>query len=131
MRRWLIIGAMSAIGLFPLSTFAEKGHDHEGHDAAKSKGSVVGEVVDVTCYLAHPDSGIGPEHAKCAASCINKGLPVAIKQGDTLYIATGANHNSANKMLSKYAAKQVRAKGEVKTLNGLNMIFVEEVEVVE
>lgn len=94
-------------------------------------GEIVGEVVDVSCYLSHGESGLGPKHAKCAASCIKKGLPVAIKQGDTLYLATGAHHSSPNKMLEKYAAKQVRVKGEIKQQDGLNMIFVEEVSLAE
>lgn len=93
--------------------------------------SVTGEVVDVTCYLAHPDSGIGPDHAKCAADCINKGLPVAIKQGDLLFIATGADHQSINKKLAPFAAKNVIATGKIKMRDGLHMIFVENVELEE
>ena len=51
-----------------------------------------------------------------------------VKSGKTLYIAVGSDHKPINKQLEKYAAKQVKATGQVKELDGLNMIFVENVE---
>src|SRR6516165_2873179 len=39
--------------------------------------TVTGEVLDMTCYIAHNLSGV--EHAKCAKECIKRGLPAGIK----------------------------------------------------
>ncbi len=37
--------------------------------------TVTGEVVDVSCYLAHGEKGRGEEHASCAAACAKAGGP--------------------------------------------------------
>src|SRR4029077_1164430 len=49
---------------------------------------VKGEVLDMTCYIAHNLSG--PQHAQCARDCIRKGLPVGIKGEDgKVYLLVG------------------------------------------
>lgn len=128
MQKGLFFIFFSFFVFFSGNVFSEGEHGH-GHEHGKQ--SVTGEVVDVTCYLSHPESGIGKGHARCAYNCIKKGLPVAIKQGDTLYIAVGSKHKPANKMLVDYAAKNVKATGKVMQHDGLNMIEIESVKVVE
>lgn len=129
MKKIIIGGLICLWSFFPAGVLAHGDEEHEEHGGkTTAKSSITGEVVDVTCYLMHPESGIGPNHAKCAKECIDKGLPVAIKSGNRLYLVTGAKHNPPNKMLSPFAAKQVKATGEVKELDGLSMIFIENVE---
>ena len=87
-----------------------------------------GEVVDVTCYLEHPKSALGPGHADCAKKCITSGLPVAIKVGSQLYLATKADHTPANALLAPYAGQQVEVHGTVMERDGQHLIAVSKVE---
>ena len=88
--------------------------------------SLTGEVVCLSCYMAH--GGQGDIHAKCAKQCFAKGLPVGLKVGDQLYLLVGEKHGSANKMMSSYAGKQVTVTGHVFQQEGMNMMEVESVK---
>ena len=86
---------------------------------------VKGEVLDMTCYIAHNLSG--PQHAECAKKCIRKGLPVGIKgeDGET-YLLVGKKH-AVNAELADYAAKTVTIRGK-KTMRGVfALLEVEEI----
>ncbi len=85
--------------------------------------TLTGEVVCVSCYLAH--DGEGEEHAKCAKKCFAKGMPIGLKVGDKLYLAAGEGHESANKMLGAYAGLQVSVTGHVMEKDGMSMVEVE------
>ena len=89
---------------------------------------LTGEVVDVTCYLTHPESGIGPKHADCARKCIEGGLPVAIKVGGQLYLAVGGDHQPANKTLAAHAGRQVTVTGNVTERDGQHLITISNVK---
>jgi len=65
MKRMLIV-AMAVI--LATSAFALAGDDAKKAKAAPT--SMTGEVVDLYCYMQHPESASGAEHAKCAKSCI-------------------------------------------------------------
>ncbi len=113
---------------------SEKGHDHKNHDHGATKSdkatTITGEVMDLTCYISHPDNGQGKDHAKCAQKCIKKGLPVGIKTKDgQLYIASGNDHKSANAQLAQYGGQVVSVTGKIKEQDGVKMIFVKEVKV--
>lgn len=98
---------------------------------ASQEQTLTGEVVDVFCYLSHPKDGIGKGHAECAKKCIKSGLPVAIKVGDQLYLATMADHNPANQQLADLAAERVTVRGKVMELDGQRLIAVSSVEKAE
>lgn len=116
------------------------GHDHGGHEHGASAAgqqaatgssqeqTLTGEVVDVFCYLSHPKDGIGKGHAGCAKKCIKSGLPVAIKAGEQLYLATMEDHNPANQQLADLAAEQVTVRGKVMELDGQHLIAISSVE---
>lgn len=117
------------------------GHDHGAHDHGASatgqqasptessqEQTLTGEVVDVICYLSHPEGGLGPKHAGCAKKCIKSGLPVAIKVGDQLYLAVMADHNPANQQLAELAAQQVTVRGKVMEQDGQHLIAISEVQ---
>ena len=122
--------------------WAEEGHEHDhgahDHGAASmerqaaagslEEQTLTGEVVDVFCYLSHPKDGIGKGHAGCAKKCIKSGLPVAIKVGDQLYLATMADHNPANAQLAALAAERVTVRGKVMELDGQRLIAITSVE---
>jgi hypothetical protein len=70
---------------------------HEGHEHGKSPAKTVtltGEVIDMTCFLQHPGSATGAEHAKCAKSCIKQGNPVGfLADNGTVYLLIGTDHD--------------------------------------
>ncbi|HAM41689.1 MAG TPA: hypothetical protein DDX89_08005 [Candidatus Omnitrophica bacterium] len=129
----LVVGGMGVVR-------AEEGHEpaHEhAHDhgavaaheaAASAEQTLTGEVVDVFCYLSHPAQGLGKDHAGCAKKCIKGGLPVAIKVGDQLYLATMADHIAANEKLAELAAQQVTVTGTVMELDGQHLIAISKIE---
>ena len=89
---------------------------------------MTGEVVDVFCYLDHGQEGLGQGHASCAKKCIKKGLPVAIKVGDQLYLASLAGHEPANETLANYAGQQVTVHGTIMERDGQRFIAVSHIE---
>ena len=142
--RWVVMLSMVVGGAS--SVWAAEEHEHGGHahgahdhrsSAAAPESSVAGaakeqtltgEVVDVFCYLSHPAQGIGKDHAGCAKKCIKSGLPVAIKVGDQLYLATMADHTAANEKLAELAAQQVTVTGTVMELDGQHLISITQIE---
>ena len=86
---------------------------------------VRGEVLDMTCYIAHHLSG--PQHAECAKKCIRKGLPVGIKGEDgKTYLLVGKKQ-SVNGELADYAAKTVTIRGKETMRGGFALLQVEEI----
>src|SRR6266571_4351107 len=72
---------------------------------AAAADSVTGEVVDLACYMVHPQSSVGAGHKKCAEVCLKKGLPAGLLTADKqLYLLLEDHDNS-----KPYAA--VREKG--------------------
>lgn len=96
---------------------------HEGAGAQ----TITGEVVDLACYLGHGERG--PGHAECARKCIASGLPVGIQAGDTVYLAVGSEHGTANATLAPLAAKQVTVEGTVSEKDGVHLIAIKKVTV--
>jgi hypothetical protein len=86
---------------------------------------VKGEVLDMTCYIAHNLSG--PQHAECAKTCIRKGLPVGIKGEDgKTYLLVGEKQ-AVNAELADYAAKTVTIRGKETMRDGFALLQVEEI----
>ena len=117
-----------AIGLVLLSGVVSV-QAHQEHAAGPGGEQVLtGEVVDVFCYLSHDKDGLGKGHASCAKKCIQGGLPVAIKVGDQLYLASMADHAPANAALAPYAGRQVEVHGTVMERDGQHLIAITHVE---
>ncbi len=114
-------------------------HDHKSDGAAdkpaakptgadakeKKEGKLVGEVVDLTCYLSH--DGQGAKHAKCALDCIKKGNPVAILSKGVLYAVISSDHEPPNAKLAAFAGKQVIVTGAQSEKNGLHFVDMDSV----
>ena len=90
-----------------------------------SAAMVTGEVVDVTCYVAH--SASGESHAGCGQKCISSGMPVAIKAQDGMYLAVGDEHGTANSQLAALAGKQVTVEGDIAERDGMKLITIKKV----
>ena len=98
---------------------------------AKSKGKTVslkGEVLDLYCYMLHPDWGQGKDHAKCAKKCINKGLPAGFLAGGEVYLLLGPDHGPAKDIVAEYAGYPVTLKGILVAHSGVKAIQVSEVK---
>jgi hypothetical protein len=98
---------------------------HEEHAAGPSgEQTLTGEVVDVFCYLSHGKDGLGKGHAECARKCIKGGLPVAIKVGEQLYLASMADHTAANAKLADLAAETVTVRGKLMERDSQHLIAI-------
>ena len=97
-----------------------------GDEAKKEKAAPVtltGEVLDLYCYMGHPESATGADHAKCASACIGKGLPIGFLTADgTIYLIIGKDHESANAAVTEWVGKQSTLTGYVKEQKGMKAI---------
>ena len=120
MRRGILVGLM-VIGLSVPGAWA-----HE--EQAQGGKTLTGEVVAVMCYVSHGEKGLGKDHAGCAKKCIKSGLPVALKVGNQLYLASTADHAAANAMLAELAGQTVTVHGAVMERDGQHLIAISKVE---
>jgi hypothetical protein len=135
MRRVTLFVAGLALAVGARTAYAHSEHEHAvgaaepqaSHEAVQEQ-TLTGEVVDVFCYLSHGKDGLGKGHASCAKKCIKSGLPVAIRVGEQLYLATMADHNPANERLAELAGQQVTVRGKVMELEGQRLIAVSQVQ---
>lgn len=109
------LASVAAIGLVVLTMTARVGAQHQ-HGGYEGKAvAIQGEAVDLSCYLSH--GARGQSHAKCAAICINKWLPIGILSKADAY-----------QRLKKFAAKTVTVTGVVVSRNGITGVLVQKVE---
>ena len=87
-----------------------------------------GEVIDLYCYMNHPESATGPDHAKCAESCMKKGLPVGFLSNGEVYLLLGKDHESIGAMAAQFAGVQSRLTGTLITHHGVKGIDVASIE---
>jgi hypothetical protein len=63
------------------------------------------------------------EHAKCAKSCINSGLPIGFRSDDgSVYLLIGSGHDPIAKTVADVMGKKVTLEGEVKEQSGFKAI---------
>jgi hypothetical protein len=125
---WSRIGQLAAAILISASaTVLLMKWSERRHSVVSAQEIVVtGEVLDMTCYIAHNLSG--PDHAKCARDCIRSGLPAGIKAQDgKVYLLTGEAGHSINAEVADYAAKTVTIKGKQTVRDGFAQLQVEEI----
>jgi len=89
--------------------------------------TVTGEVVDLACYLPHPEMGKGAGHRKCADTCIKKGLPVGLLTEDKQVYLLLEDHENPKPyaQVKEKAAEKVTVEGEKVAQGGLQGIVVE------
>ena len=84
---------------------------------------MTGEVLDLYCYMGHPESATGAEHAKCAKACISKGLPIGFLTADgTMYLIIGKDHASASTDVAEFVGKKSTITGHVTEQKGMKAI---------
>lgn len=132
---WTLAAALA------VPVFAAGGHNHGSHDhgAAKTKKKkdgvsqgrkvkVKGEVIDMSCYMAH--KGKGPKHQKCAKSCIlGKSLPVGLltKSGKVYLLVEDHGKVKPYQQVKELAAERVEVKGKKFLRGGMEAIAVSSV----
>jgi hypothetical protein len=92
---------------------------------------VVGEVVDSWCCASKTTGpGRGPEHLKCAQTCILGGVtPGIIDDQGNIYVAAKTRaYSGANRMLFPFIAKRVWAKGWLSEAGGSKFFKITEVK---
>ena len=116
--QFAVVGAFSAGLVFSPLAFAHEEHEKDKLDAASDK-TLTGEIVDLMCYADHKASG--EQHAKCAATCIKGGGPVAILSDGKTYLVVG-DHKPMNDQLAEYAGKTITLKGKLASTGGIPML---------
>jgi rubrerythrin len=116
----IAMAAVAITGLFV--TGLVRAAEVQGQATVKVEESVtvVGEVLDMACYLDH--GAQGENHTSCAKTCIESGLPVGIKDKEgKVYLVIG-EHKPLNKELAPLAAKTITIRGKLVTRDGISMI---------
>jgi hypothetical protein len=116
--QFTVVTTVSAGLLFSPFAFAHEEHEKDKLDAASDK-TITGEIVDLMCYADHKASG--EQHAKCAATCIKGGGPVAILSDGKTYLVVG-DHKPMNDQLAEYAGKTITLKGKLASTGGIPML---------
>ena len=112
----VLVGLVGLVGCVGTLAWA---HDEGGVH------TITGEVVDLACYLGH--GGQGPSHQECAKKCIASGLPVGIKSGNTIYVAVGSEHGTANAALAPLAGRTVTVEGEITERDEMHLVTIKKV----
>jgi hypothetical protein len=115
MKRILVLALVAMMGLAAIA-IADEAKKEEAKPV-----TLTGEVIDLYCYMDH--SAMGAEHAKCATSCITKGIPAGFLTADgTMYIIIGKDHSPANAEVAAFAGKQSTITGKVLENKGMKAI---------
>jgi len=101
---------------------------HEGEAKGQSV-SVQGEIVCLTCLMSHAETATGAGHAKCAESCIAKGLPIGFKAADgDVFILLGEGHDPLKAKVAKLVGVPVTVTGVIVEQGGTKAIQVHDVK---
>jgi len=114
----IVVFLVPVLMMIGVSAFAHEGHEH-GKAAGKTV-TLTGEVIDMTCFLQHPASATGAEHAKCAKSCIKQGNPVGfLADNGTVYVLIGDDHFPVALRVVEYAGAKSTVTGVVVEHHGV------------
>jgi hypothetical protein len=98
--------------------------------AAMAADKVTGEVVDMSCYLHHPETSTGAGHRKCAETCAKKGLPMGLLTSEKQLFLLLEDHDNPKAYAAALAkaAQQATVEGDKVNLGGVQGLVVEAVE---
>ena len=90
---------------------------------------VTGEVVDLSCYLHHPETSTGNSHKKCAETCAKKGLPMGLLTSDKQLFLLVEDHDNPKAYAAALAkaAQQTTVEGDKVNVGGVQGLVVEAV----
>ena len=117
----------SLVGLVSLAimvTLSVEAHDTEGKDL-----ELTGEVIDLQCYMAHPDNGAGEEHIGCAKAFINLGFPIGLLDEDgKVFLLLSAGHKSLKNEMVPFTGRKVSVLATLLEQNGIQALQVKKIE---
>ena len=123
--------ALSVVLFLSPPTAMTQEHQHDtDHSKPDKEVTLTGEVLDLYCYMKHPANGQGTEHAKCAKSCIRKGLPIGFMADGEVYLIIGKEHENASDLVVAFAGIQARLTGTLIQHDGVKAIEIETIEAV-
>jgi len=122
MNRRVLQFALLLVAVSTLSSVAAA-EDPEGVSV-----TLKGEILDLHCYMLHPDTGSGPDHAKCANSCIARGLPAGFLSDGQVYMLLGAGHGAASELVAGHAGSAVTVVGKLVEHHGMRAIQLASVD---
>jgi hypothetical protein len=93
-----------------------------------SEVTLTGEVIDMYCYMSHPATGRGPDHASCAQTCMRKGLPIGFLSGGQVYVLIGKDHESVKDLVVDLAGVQSKLTGKLMDHDGVKAIELIKIE---
>lgn len=88
---------------------------------------LTGLVVDTGCYLSHDTKG--EKHTRCATTCANAGVPLAIldEATGTVYLPIAMDHKNQNAKLLPFIEKKVTVTGALVEKGGIKGIILKTV----
>lgn len=91
--------------------------------------TLTGEVVDLACYIPHPNSR-GSGHRKCADTCLKKGMPMGLVTDDKQVYLLLEDHNNPKPyaVLRDKAAETVTVEGTKVAQGGVQGLVVDTVK---
>jgi len=100
-----------------------------GTRVAWSGEKVTGEVIDMSCYLHHPETSTGNSHRKCAETCAKKGLPMGLLTSDKQVFLLLEDHDNPKAYAAALAkaAQQATVEGDKVSVGGVQAVIVESV----
>ena len=110
-----------ALGASPAVSAAQ----HHGHGSNHDSKPVTmtGEIIDLQCYMQHPENATGMEHAKCAQACMARGLPIGFLADDgSVYLLVGAEHDPVVSEVKDWAGRKCALTGTVIEHKGMKGI---------
>lgn len=128
---------VAALGTMPATTWSET----TVQSAVKNKDGVqmprkgvistlVGEVIDVSCYVQLGKHGAA--HKDCGQKCVREGGPIGLlTQDGSIFLLMAEEHHprrdgneNLRKAFVEYMAQVVKVTGTVSTLHGQKVLFV-------
>ncbi len=96
--------------------------------AFSEEKTIIGEVIDVSCYVAQGAKGM--EHKQCAIACLTAGEPAGILEDKTgkIYLVVTEDHktNPRDKVMP-FVAKMVEVTGDVNERSGVSTIDIKDI----
>ena len=128
-----VLALLALLSLGVMSAQDKKMEKKEMKKAAKET-TVTGEVVEVSCYLAHGEKGKGTDHQSCAEACAKAGSPLGIlTEKGKLYVSLlpDDHANGPNAILMDHIAHKVNATGVVRSKGGVAGMMITKVEMAD
>jgi hypothetical protein len=113
-KTWITMGCTTLALCVPMGT-------------AWAADTISGEVIDMACYIPHPETSRGPSHRKCADTCAKKGIPMGILTDDGQVFLVLEDHENpkAYGQLKEKSAEKVTVEGEKVSRGGVQAFVVE------